>query len=42
MSIGLKATLLRWLRGDGESADERALADINREFISLSAQRRIE
>jgi phosphoadenosine phosphosulfate reductase len=39
MRAGLKATLLRWLRADG---DERALADINRGFVSLSAQKRIE
>src|SRR5271170_5716436 len=42
MSMGLKATLARWLGAGGESADARALADINRGFIPLSAQKRIE
>jgi phosphoadenosine phosphosulfate reductase len=42
MSMGLKATLARWLGAGGESADARALADINRGFVSLSAQQRVE
>src|ERR1700677_1362269 len=42
MTMRLKAALVRWLGGGGGSADERALADINRGFVSLSAQRRIE
>jgi phosphoadenosine phosphosulfate reductase len=42
MRKGIRETLVHWLRGDGESADERALADINRELVSLSAQQRIE
>jgi phosphoadenosine phosphosulfate reductase len=42
MMVRLKTALARWLGGDGAAADERALADINRGFVSLSAQRRIE
>src|ERR1700733_7766239 len=42
MSMGLKATLARWLGGGDASADERALADINRGFVSVSAEKRIE
>src|ERR1700734_622486 len=42
MSMGLKATLARWLGAGGESADARALADINRGFVSLSPQQRVE
>ncbi len=42
MRIGLKATLARWLRDTGEAADERALGDVNRGFVSLSPQQRIE
>jgi phosphoadenosine phosphosulfate reductase len=42
MSMRLKAALARWLGGGDESADERALADINRGFIALSAHKRIE
>ena len=42
MNIRLKAALARWLGGGDESADERALADINRGFIALSAHKRIE
>ena len=41
MSMGLKATLARWL-GTDEAVDKRALALINRGFVSLSAQQRIE
>ena len=42
MIVRLKAALARWLGADGASADERALADINRGFVSLSPQKRIE
>src|SRR5580704_12195750 len=42
MSMGLKARVARWLGAADESADARALADINRGFVSLSAQKRIE
>src|SRR5580658_432853 len=42
MSMGLKARVARWLGAADESADARALADINRGFASLAAQKRIE
>jgi phosphoadenosine phosphosulfate reductase len=42
MRTKLKAAFTRWLGGGGASADERALAVINRGFASLSAQKRIE
>jgi phosphoadenosine phosphosulfate reductase len=42
MSAGLKATLKRWFGAAGDSVEEGALVDINRGFVSLSAQQRIE
>lgn len=42
VSTGLTAALKRWFGAAGESVDARALADINRGFVSLSARQRIE
>lgn len=42
MTTGLKARLKRWFGEAAEPIDERALADINRRFVSLSAPQRIE
>ena len=42
VSTGLTAALRRWFGAAGESVDARALADINRGVISLSARQRIE
>jgi phosphoadenosine phosphosulfate reductase len=42
MSMGPRAALTRWHGADATPVDERALADLNREFLSLSAEKRIE
>jgi phosphoadenosine phosphosulfate reductase len=42
MSMGLTSMLTRWLSGGRKPVDERLLADMNGEFLSLSAQKRIE
>jgi len=42
MTTGLTATLKRWFAEAAGPVDERALADINRRFVSLSAPQRIE
>jgi phosphoadenosine phosphosulfate reductase len=41
MSLGLKATIMRWLAG-GEIEERHALVKINRALVALSARERIE